>query len=260
MYCCFNCFSDNFLQNHIREISNEKGKCSFCKTKKHYPLLEPSVLIDLFQPVFDLYSEESKGGLLNELLQIDWHIFSKDINKDKQLQLLSIITGDKDIQSKRFLSNLIPKESYINKWNDFAYELRHENRFFPQKAIKISELSELFDYLIMPKDNIPKHIYRAIIDRESVGFTINEMGKPPLEKSVNGRANPKGISYFYGANDERTAIAESRPYKTDIIFVAKFKVSPKIILIDLRDPQSTIRLLVSMMMLLTSSIKNICHF
>lgn len=240
MYCCPNCFSDIFLQNHIHDVSKIKGKCSFCITRKHYPLLEPSALIDLFQPLFDLYAKDSNGGMLNELLQTDWNVFSKYIEKDKQLQLLSIIAGDKDIQKIKFLSNLAQKETYINKWDDFTLELRHKNRFFPKKAIEISQLSELFNYLIMPKESIPQYIFRARIDRESNNFTITEMGIPPPEKSNDGRANPKGISYFYGANNEKTAIAESRPYKTDTVYVAKFKVTSKITLIDLRDPQSTI--------------------
>jgi hypothetical protein len=65
------------------------------------------------------------------------------------------------------------------------------------------------------------------------------MGKPPRKKSTDGRANPKGISYFYGASDVKTTIAEARPYKTVIVCVAKYKVDKKISLIDLRDPKST---------------------
>jgi hypothetical protein len=240
MNCCSNCFSDKFLQNYISDLSTEKGKCNFCKTRKHYPLIEPSVLLDIFQPVFDLYSEESNGSLLNELLQENWHIFSKDTTGEKQLQLLSLIIGDNEILSKTLIPKFISKESVIEKWNDFANKLKHEKRFFPKSDKEISELSELFNYLIMPKENIPKNIYRARIDRDSMGFSINEMGKPPLKKSTDGRANPKGISYFYGASDIKTAIAECRPYKTDIIYVAKFKVSPKITFIDLTNPQSTI--------------------
>lgn len=240
MHCCSNCFSDNFLQIHIRAISNKKGKCSFCKTRNHFPLLEPSVLIDLFQPLFDLYTEKSNGELLNELLQSDWHIFSKFINKYKQLQFLSIITDDNNIQSKRFLSNLTLNKSFVDKWDTFTKELKHENRFFPKKAIEISQLSELFNYLIMQKEEIPKYIYRARINRESRNLSINEMGKPPLEKSKDGRANPKGISYFYGTSDEKTAIAETRPYKSEKVCVAKFKVKKVLSLIDLRDPKSSI--------------------
>ena len=130
MNCCSNCFSDKFLQNYISDLSTEKGKCNFCKTRKHYPLIEPSVLLDIFQPVFDLYSEESNGSLLNELLQENWHIFSKDTTGEKQLQLLSLIIGDNEILSKTLIPKFISKESVIEKWNDFANKLKHEKRFF----------------------------------------------------------------------------------------------------------------------------------
>ncbi len=92
----------------------------------------------------------------------------------------------------------------------------------------------------MPKECIPRYIYRARINRSSKYFSLTEMGKPPSDKAPDGRANPKGISYYYGASNEKTAIAETRPYKTDIVYVAKSKLNPKTILIDLRNPKSTI--------------------
>jgi len=240
MFCCSNCFSDNFLSKYISTESNQNGKCIFCRTRKHYPLLKATALLDLFQPLFDLYTEENSGKLMNSLLQTDWNIFSEHIEERKQLELLSAIIEESTFVSKRFLSILVMNEANIDKWNAFSKELKHENRFFPKKEINITQLKELFNYLIMPKECIPRDIYRARINRSSSYYSLSEMGKPPSDKAPDGRANPKGISYFYGASNEKTAIAESRPYKTDIVHVAKFKLNPKTILIDLRNPKSTI--------------------
>lgn len=241
MFCCPNCFSDNFLQRHITTYSKKKGCCSFCKTKTISPLLKPSHLVDLFQPILDLYSANQNGKLLNELLQIDWLVFSTKIEGNKQLKLLSVIAGDVNILKKRFSPTYVSDTEHIKIWDDFSNELKHENRFFPKNVLKIPQLSELFTYLIMGKEILPKYIYRARVNRLSTKFTINEMGKPPVEKSLDGRANPKGISYFYGANDEKTTIAETRPYKTDVVNVAKFKISLKDKkIIDIREPKKTI--------------------
>ena len=239
MFCCPNCFTHTFLKDFIKTSSKQKGICSFCGHKGNLPLYKPTALIDLFQPLLDLYVEENGGRPLVELLQFDWHVFSKAIDKKKQSQLISKIADDASLSSKRFISTLVQNNELLGSWDDFTNELKHENRFFPKK-IKATQLSELFKYLIMPKEQYPKHVFRARINHQSKILPITEMGKPPLEKSTDGRANPKGISYFYGASDEKTAIAEARPYKTETICVAKYKVNNKIFLIDLRDPRSTI--------------------
>lgn len=240
MFCCPNCFTHAFLINFIKDYSEQTGKCSFCMHKGDSPLFKPASLIDLFQPLYDLYEEKIEGYAINELLQVDWNIFSKYIDKKKQLQLVSKITGVKGLNFKRFISTLIMIKDFIDRWDAFANELKHENRFFPKKNIDTNQLAELFNYLIMPKMQKPKHVFRARINHQSKILSLTAMGKPPLEKSIDGRANPKGISYFYAASDEKTVIAETRPYKTEIVCVAKYKVSPKISLIDLRAPKNTI--------------------
>ncbi len=50
------------------------------------------------------------------------------------------------------------------------------------------------------------------------------MGKPPLGRSTQGRANPIGISYLYVTSDIKTAISEIRPHKGALVTVAKIKL------------------------------------
>jgi len=240
MFCCPNCFTHTFLREFISTASEKKGKCSFCSFKGNSPLYKPTALIDLFQPLFDLYIDEKSGRPLVELLQFDWKIFSKAIETKEQAQLISKIAGVRGLSSKRFTSTLVPNNEYLSKWDAFTNEIKHENRFFPKETIDVQQLSELLNYLIMPKEQKPKYIFRARINHHGKIHSITEMGKPPIEESTDGRANPKGISYFYGASDEKTTIAEVRPHKTEIVFVAKYKVSTRISMIDLRDPKRTI--------------------
>jgi transposase-like protein len=238
MFCCPNCFTHAFLKDHIKNYSKQKGKCSFCNYKGNQPLYKPAALIDWFQPLFDLYVEGTGGRSLAELLQFDWNVFSKIIDKKKQSQLISKIAGVKGLSSKRFISTLVQNNELLGRWDDFTNELKHKNRFFPKK-IDAKQLAELFSYLTMSEEQKPKYVFRARINHQSKILPLTKMGKPPRKKSTDGRANPKGISYFYGASDEITTIAEARPYKTEIVCVAKYKVDKKISLIDLRDPKST---------------------
>lgn len=64
-------------------------------------------------------------------------------------------------------------------------------------------------------------------------FQCREMGPPPLERVVAGRANPPGVAYFYGALDLRTAVAEMRPWRGARVSVAKFEATKPLSLVDL---------------------------
>jgi len=95
MYCCPNCFSDNFLQAHIRGISNKKGKCSFCKTD-NVTLIKPEELLRRFEPLLDLYEKDGNGATLNTLIQTDWNVFAITANQTQQKLLKA---------NKRMLNN-----------------------------------------------------------------------------------------------------------------------------------------------------------
>ncbi len=56
--------------------------------------------------------------------------------------------------------------------------------------------------------------------------------KPQRNKAREGRANPKGIPYFYLAKDERTAMAEVRPWLGSWISLAQFEVVRNLKLVD----------------------------
>lgn len=59
-----------------------------------------------------------------------------------------------------------------------------------------------------------------------------ERMKPLLDRAVEGRANPKGISYLYLSTDRDTAIAEVRPWLGSLVSVGWFKVLHDLSLID----------------------------
>ena len=55
---------------------------------------------------------------------------------------------------------------------------------------------------------------------------------PTLEKSKSGRVNPAGILCLYLADDLETALAEVRPWMSEKISIAKFKITRDIKIID----------------------------
>jgi len=59
-----------------------------------------------------------------------------------------------------------------------------------------------------------------------------ERMKPIPNMANEGRANPKGISYLYGATDKDTAMAEVRPWLGSKISVGQFKIIKDITLVN----------------------------
>ena len=51
-----------------------------------------------------------------------------------------------------------------------------------------------------------------------------ERMKPLRDRAREGRANPKGIPYLYGASSKETAIAEVRPWLGSLVSLAQFKM------------------------------------
>lgn len=239
MHCCSNCFSDNFLKDEIRDKSKLKGKCSFCGTKDT-PVIKPILLFDLFQPVLDLYVASDDVGIrLDEQIQKDWETFN--IHKRPVLtKLLTAIYGDKELLQKKYQPKKLQDKDKIKQWNEFREELKHTNRYFPEKVPDSTHLGRLLEFLTLPKIASPKKLYRARINIDNEPFQLSEMGKPPEKKVTNGRANPAGIPYLYTASDRITAIAEVRPYKGDSVTVVQFNVKNRLVLADLRNPKQTI--------------------
>lgn len=77
------------------------------------------------------------------------------------------------------------------------------------------------------EDNFKVHI-------DDIPDPYNEQRmRPRPELAVEGRVNPKGISYLYLATDTLTAASEVRPWVGQYITIAKFTTKSELKLIDL---------------------------
>lgn len=237
MYCCSNCFSDNFLQNHIKAISSSLGKCSICGAS-NVKIIDPKELYDKFEPLLNLYIEDTKGQKLNILLQTDWNVFTFT-KSTQQIKLLKLISNNETRLDIKYKPRYEYEQKDIRQWEQFREELKHNNRFFPNGAMTIDQIVP-FASLIGVKIDIKTKFYRARIITSDRGFNENEMQKPPKDIVLNGRANPIGIPYLYIASTAQTAIAEVRPHKGEVLTIAEFENNEVLELADLRNPKSTI--------------------
>jgi hypothetical protein len=238
--CCAKCFSDNSLAQRIESRSKKIGKCDFCGSY-NVKLFEPSDLVDDFDVLFGLYkeSEDPTACSIESLLRTDWALF-ENLTTVKAMRLLQLIFSDSNMFEKRYTPIVQHDISAIQEWSDFREELKHRNRFFPKNIQATEQLKELFGFLTPPPTDIPAKVFRARICEQSQMYTLDQMGKPPLDSTSNGRANPVGIPCLYVASDKKTAIAEVRPNKGEKVCVAEFKADKEIQFADLRNPRKTI--------------------
>ena len=253
--CCENCFNDLFLKEYIKE-NGEIGDCDFCNSKNVH-CIPPTELADLFWPVVSLFSpveefmpmedlKEWDGDFIWEKIQDYWDMFN--LNYDNQRELMYAMFPDYQKEGTPSLDSTVEmedaywgaedglSEKLAEMWNAFCDELKFENRFFPRREFdrdRIVDLLSFLSYEFKPGSLF----FRARKSDANKKLKPSEMGKPPVEKTKDGRANPKGIPYLYLASDADTAISEIRPTIKEHVTVGKFTLKETLHVIDLRNPK-----------------------
>lgn len=256
--CCINCFSDSYLREHIKE-EGTPGTCYFCKKKSRY-CVEAGVLEYLFSPLVGLYTpiedfmpthdlKERDGEFLWDKIDEDWCVFS-DVGCNNREEILRAIFSDWESEEpSRFLESYVEREGEYwgdereasdklkKEWKILCEEIMKDNRFFPKKKkLDLRLLGDLLSFVTHQTTKPKNTYYRARISKDGNVIPSSRMGKPPPEKTPDGRVNPKGIPYLYLASDIDTAIAEIRPGVNDKVTVARFRVESNLNIIDLRNP------------------------
>ncbi len=238
MYCCPNCFTDRFLKSHILAISSRIGKCDICKST-NITLINPSELLDRFEPLVDLYEKDRTGLPLLELFQSDWNIFGSTSKKSHN-KLLNELTQSEATVKQKYKAKFLQDKKNIENWDEFREELMHSNRFFPAGAPDKSHMKSLGKYFGTIIEKGSQKFFRARTNNSDKAFTVREMGKPPKKLVGNGRANPVGIPYLYVASTVETAISEIRGHKGEKVSVAEYELIRDLELADLRNPRMMI--------------------
>jgi len=252
--CCTECFLDEYLKERIKE-EGALGNCNFCGSKNVH-VIAPKELQYYFDPLINLYSaqvefyptdllKECEGRFIWQILSEDWEVFDDwEIGQ----KIIEDMYGGNYEDPPLFLDNYVDREDEFygadqelsdklkKQWNEFCEEIAHRNRFFPLKKLDNDLLSEILTFsesIIAAGESF----FRARLTQDRKKQSPEEMGKPPIERATEGRANPQGISYLYLSSNSDTAISEKRPQLKESITVGEFKVNDKINVIDLRDPQ-----------------------
>ncbi len=124
-----------------------------------------------------------------------------------------------------YRGDYLSEENILNLWEKFKESIIFQNRFFPENKELINTLNNILSKLIPYASGHTLGdfiVYRA---RRGKHIDEKDIRKPnPKEIYVDdGRCNPRGISYFYVAGNEITAIHEVRPEINEIVSIGVFK-------------------------------------
>ena len=126
-------------------------------------------------------------------------------------------------------------------WLDFAQEIKSNNRFFPQKDQVLRFIDEIFDSHIETLEKGTRFYRARLIDIDEMveqggvllGFLEKGSMSPDAKIATAQRASPTKISYLYVAQDEYTALSETRPGILSFISLAEIEALEALRVFDL---------------------------
>ncbi|MGA3317009.1 MAG: RES domain-containing protein [Candidatus Korobacteraceae bacterium] len=272
MRCCEACFTDDYLKNYIGE-HGERGSCEYCGSRNNYVIDAGELerlftrFTELYAPVeigINIPSDAEAldyGQPLADLIQEQWEIFDERlVEHDRHHDLLDDIftanRGNDELVLAPAVRDLWTDHNWLHRslldhWHELVDELKNpeeHHAIAPDLQPSEEDVATAVDTLQWFEEDIERtiitlpagsRIFRARLgyrerDYRIVPFPPEEMSSPPSQLvDKPGRANPVGVSFFYAAKDERTAVAEKRPHTGALVSVAECVTLRDLRLLDL---------------------------
>lgn len=265
---CRRCAAGDRAIEEFLEVDGVAGTCSYCLRRNSKTVAMNDLMGFIFEGVRAEYGQADEEGLPvvegsylvqpydgDELL---FWILGLEI--DGELLHDAIESATRDFQwCPRHPLAPRPHEQSIYSWHRFARVVKHQVRFLFAEHSPSVDWTEEAEAPYSPQE-ILQHIgdrfvavpsafrslatgtvvYRARWGASERGYVGTDLGAPPPERATRtNRMSPPGISLFYGAMDERTALLETvgrtdteqraRPFAT----VAKWTLVRPVHVVDL---------------------------
>ena len=261
-FVCSDCVTDPFLRKKLESAAVDQA-CSFCGISPSADLvvlledIEDFLRSEYEDPVHSLLYDSREGGYQGTVetgYELVLDLLGPWFSSEDALAAVATAFGDSYWCERDYL-RLRDDERLRFGWERFSEQVKHRTRyrFFdpmfeesdsddgvsPQKML--GELGTLFDDFSLFRE-IPKGstIYRARVHPGRLEpSTAEQLGPPPKARAMrSNRMSPAGISMFYGAFDERTAVKETLDLtlckcEFDVITVAEFGTKRDLLTVDL---------------------------
>ncbi len=252
MICCEKCFNDIEIKAVIISLG-KNGICDLCGKRNVfiYNTDTNNELAEMFDDLLNIYTVKEdlpvdypreNVNLLKEELCRRWNIFC--IGSDLAYRAITGICKEKyeehpeifdgpigilELDQKDYLEEHSIIKNY--EWENFVEGIKTQNRFHTDYINK--EVLFSFCNYIRKTYKVGTQFFRARICSDELGFTIDQMGAPPVGKATAGRANPMGISCLYLADSPETALNEIRAGVYDYVAIGNFVLQKEIEVVNL---------------------------
>ena len=256
-FCCSNCFNPKRDRFHafIRKhgfISDET--CPYCKSaggiKIDTAKLGTFIKEGIDRAYDDTHEENETSLSVFDILNDRVILFEWENHREHDLTE-KLFEGICDVDKKTYRLKLESEgddEEQYRIWRNFEHDCKYFNRFFdltPRGTGKANRRTDMLQKLYESclknlKEEIEPgtELFRArVIDsklKRGRDYNLDEVSIGPADKnnSQSGRMNPEGISYFYVAEDEATALKEGRLRANERVLIGRFKTLKKLTVID----------------------------
>lgn len=244
---CDKCNTSAFYFNKKNTDLGTEKTCLMCSKKHLLGILLEDFVFTLSSHIpkhYECIENDFSGSIpIGEILRR----FTYD-NKQFIEKLISLLCKEapvffkekgryKEVVDDAFIESY--KEKAIYEWHEVSREVKHARRFTNAKAIRFYEgiIDACMFYVekddvefssVLTKIDKGANLFRGRIVKDDIHKEIiksnpkKELGAPPEDLASSNRMSPSGISFMYTAGDYETAIAELRPYVSDIIAIGEF--------------------------------------
>ena len=197
---------------------------------------------------------EDARTLIADLAQVDDRIANDVANHlSDRLRYYAVKNGEEDpfgyeaCYEEREPADL----QFHDAWNVLRVEIIERARYFSHKTEEL--LNHAFGDLLELKTADGKQVVREyhsedprssfwrarrVVNDDDLDAMLKdpaqELGPPPSAKAKSGRMNPRGVSVFYGAENENVCVSELRPPVGSKVVMGKFDLMRTVRLLDLR--------------------------
>jgi RES domain-containing protein len=237
-FVCVECVEDEYLKSVIANEAVEKH-CDYCNRKSKQAIAAPvaAIIEPIAYTLFSRFAEPGAAGLPRD--SGEW--VGEEQITDTYDALLSLpldceTTLFEEIAESFHNTAWYPcagghwmdvheHDELRYAWSSFEYEIKHRSRYFlfakktstsgaPGELYSPRTLLQRIGKLVQELDlirslSMSTRLYRVRRSSKSIIIKIfDDIGPPPDDRVAAGRMNPPGISYFYLAFEQETALAE----------------------------------------------------
>ena len=274
VFVCEDHFQDSSIISFIRKHGNKDEKCFFCSNiifeeeefTPTYSISTKVLLEGLIKcinrsyddPANGLAYESAEGGYIGGDTYTTLDLLNNVIPLEADYKVIEYIAENiyQDSWTEADFYGTRHSEELIIHWKSFSNLIKTKVRYmfndvkptsdFPNPLNILNVIGDCICKLslfvnfpdeteLFPKSNV---IYRARQHEDSNEVKLyKDICSPPNTKATANRFSAEGISMFYGAADESTAVEEviNRKKTDEYLTISEFYPTRKLLLIDLRN-------------------------